>query len=199
MTVNDIKQIVKDARMAGHDIRVKDISYVIVRQFIGDAQTAYRSVYNTSPGEDAVKAFERQASIRYLMDTVPGYMGMTGQAQAAPAGKKPASKYKDITFEENKEALIELLDEIQEMKGTEELSIRDAVKLETEIRTRLNDKFAVSDKKEEHRIVVQPKFNTICPTTRRECFMQTKEFAMQHWGLVDKEQLLKKYDLVEKK
>lgn len=186
MTTSDIRQIVKDARMAGFDIRVKDIMYAIVRKHVDDAQTVYRGIYDVSPGEEAVKAHESQLSFKYLSDALSVYVGDPDTPANSRLGK-PGSKYKDISFEENKEALIELLDEIQSLKGTDDLSVRDAVKLETEIRTRLNDKFAVSDKKEEHRIVVQPKFNTICPTTRKECFLQTKEFAMEHWGLVEKD------------
>lgn len=174
MTTEDIKEIVKSARLAGHDIRVKDISYAIVRQTVEDAVTTYRSIYDASAEEKEVRAFENKSAMKYLWKAVRKYTE-AGKPAPEQAKKNPASKYKDITFEENKEALIELLDEIQELKGTEDLSVRDAVKLETEIRTRLNDKFAVSDKKEEHRIVVNSKYNSICPYCRREVRIKTDE------------------------
>lgn len=174
MTTADIREIVKSARMSGFDIRVKDISYVIVRQTIDDAVAAYRSIYDASADEGEVADFEKSPEMTYLWRTVQTYKG-TGASNADTQQRKTKGKYKDITFEENKEALIELLEEIQGIKGTEDLSIRDAVKLETEIRTRLNDKFAVSDKKEERRIVVNSKYNSVCPYCRHEIRVKTDE------------------------
>lgn len=71
------------------------------------------------------------------------------------------------------------------MNENGELDAKDFIKLDIEIRTKLNDKFAVSEKQDEQRIIVETKFNTICPHTHRECWVQTKEYAMQHWNLIE--------------
>lgn len=182
MNIEDIRSIVKDARIAGHDIRMKDIAYVIVRNSIDDGPMAYRCIFDTAVGDDEVKEYETQKSMKFLKGRMSNLLkGDLVLTKPAKNGKK----YKDITFEENKEAMIELLDVIQEKMKSEEIEVKDGLKLMTDIRTRLNDKFAVSDKKDEHRIVVQAKFNHICEWTRKECFLQTKEYAMKQWGLVE--------------
>lgn len=47
--------------------------------------------------------------------------------------------------------------------------------METDIRTRLNDKFGAAEDKEIDCVVVtEPKYNYICPHTRKECFINPR-------------------------
>ena len=59
------------------------------------------------------------------------------------------------------------------------------IKTEADIRVKLNDKFGASEKTSEQYVVVQPKCNHICEITHRECWLQTKEYAKEHWHLID--------------
>lgn len=203
MTVDEIKDIIKESRLAGHDVKMKDVAYIIVRTVIDDRAVAYRSVFDAAESEDSVKRYEMEPGIKFLKNRLKKYISPKAQKSAASATKVQDtsdkdinSKYKDITFEENKEAMLELIDEIQEGMRNKEIDVAVGLKMQTDIRTKLQDKFEVSNKKDEHRIVVNTKFNHICEWTRKECFLQTKEYAMKQWGLI-KDPALKgenKYD-----
>ena len=192
MTVDEIKDIIKESRLAGHDVKMKDVAYIIVRTVIDDRAVAYRSVFDAAENEDSVKRYEMEPGIKFLKNRLKKYISPKAQRSAAPATKAQDtsdkdinSKYKDITFEENKEAMLELIDEIQEGMRNKEIDVAVGLKMQTDIRTKLQDKFEVSNKKDEHRIVVNTKFNHICEWTRKECFLQTKEYAMKQWGLIE--------------
>ena len=192
MTVDEIKDIIKESRLAGHDVKMKDVAYIIVRTVIDDKAVAYRSVFDAAESEDSVKRYEMEPGIKFLKNRLKKYISPKAQKSAASAtkvqdtsAKDINSKYKDITFEENKEAMLELIDEIQEGMRNKEIDVAVGLKMQTDIRTKLQDKFEVSNKKDEHRIVVNTKFNHICEWTRKECFLQTKEYAMKQWGLIE--------------
>lgn len=192
MTVDEIKDIIKESRLAGHDVKMKDVAYIIVRTVIDDRTVAYRSIFDTAESEDSVKQYEMQPGIKFLKNRLKKYISPKTQKSAASATKAQdtsvkdiSSKYKDITFEENKEAMLELIDEIQDGMRNKEIDVAVGLKMQTDIRTKLQDKFEVSNKKDEHRIVVNTKFNHICEWTRKECFLQTKEYAMKQWGLIE--------------
>lgn len=181
MTEADIKGIVRECRNAGYDIRIKDIIFLVACRFIKDAGIVYRCIYDKSIS--AVELKEYETGISFLKRLVDEKMGQTVQADAKGTTKTAAKKskkaaYKDITFEENKDALIKLLEDIKHGKASGELDIATALKLETDIRTKLNDKFDISDKKDEHRIVVNSKYNDICPHCRREIRRKTDEDMM---------------------
>lgn len=96
-----------------------------------------------------------------------------------------------MTFEENRAGIEQQIREIRELIGqATEAEPRDLKtlatlqKTEADLRSKLNDKFGASEKSEEQYILVQPKYNHICQHTRRECFLQTKEYAMEHWHLI---------------
>lgn len=95
----------------------------------------------------------------------------------------------DISFEENKAGLIELLNKLQQAIDNKEISTKDALKIEADVRTKLNDKFGASEKDNGNVVVVEPKFNYICPYTRRECYIHSKEECMKRYNLVEKEEI----------
>lgn len=178
MTETDIKRIVKDCRDAGYEIRMKDIIFLMACRFIEDAGIVYRSVFDRTVPETELKEYE--SGISYLKRNLDAELnaegaGTDGGKDGSRVRKAKKSKYKDITFEENKEALIKLLEEIKAKRGTEDLDIATALKLETDIRTKLNDKFDITEKKDEHRIIVNSKYNDICPYCRREVRIKTDE------------------------
>ena len=67
-----------------------------------------------------------------------------------------------------------MLDEIRLARMNGELDYKDALKLETEIRTKLNDKFAVADTTEQQYVIVECKYNAICEHCNHEIYIPTK-------------------------
>ena len=93
----------------------------------------------------------------------------------------------DITFEENKQGLIKLLKKTEEAVEKKLMDTKDALKLQTDIRVKLNDKFDTSESNDnKHIIVVPSKHDMICPHTNYECtFMPTKEACMKYYNIKD--------------
>ena len=92
-----------------------------------------------------------------------------------------------ITREQNKTELIRLLKEIKTLAESRKIDAKDAVKMEADIRVKLNDKFEMEESQSQKRIIIVPqKHDIICPHTNRECTsMPTKEACMKYYGLKD--------------
>ena len=74
-----------------------------------------------------------------------------------------------ITREENKQRLIDMLDEIEQGRLRGEISFKDAMALQRDIRVKLNDKFEMEKSDKERRVIVIPaKHLYVCPHTNRE-------------------------------
>lgn len=162
------------------EISESDIAYFVLKKEFRDPDLAYRIVFGSSDGTSDL--YEDREDVRFLRS----YMNNT-IAPSDIVRSKTTSKLSDISFEENKDALIKKLEELEEAKNNGEIEYKDALKLEIEIRTKLNDKFKVSDTGNKQFVLVQPRFNHVCEWTHKECWLQTKEFAMEHWGLIEKE------------
>ena len=65
---------------------------------------------------------------------------------------------------------------------------KDGLKIMADIRVKLNDKFKVESKQQDRMIVVERKFNFVCPATRKECYQLDKEYAMKKWNLIENTQ-----------
>lgn len=92
----------------------------------------------------------------------------------------------DITFEENKAKLIAMLQKVNDLVESGDMSAKDGVKAEIEIRSKLNDKFKVSEEGGQQYIIVEQKFNSICECGR-EISVPTKEDLMKKYNLVEKD------------
>ena len=56
-----------------------------------------------------------------------------------------------------------------------------------DIRYKLNDKFKVETAQKDRMIIVEKKFDFVCPYTRHECYQLDKEEAMKKWDLIEKQ------------
>lgn len=178
--IEDIKKIVEDANRMKHDVKVGDIAYLILSRTITDRNVVYATIFGKGFGDDIPLMYEKSSKIRYLKKYLNANYPDTSE-------KKHKKKVQDISFEDNKMALIAKLEELQHAVDNGDIAYKDSLRAEIDIRTKLNDKFSVNEGSEQQMIVVQPKFNHICDYTHKECWLQTKEYAMQHWDLVERE------------
>lgn len=181
--IEEINKIIKDCQNAGHLLRMPDIGYVCLLQLIKDRNIVYAILHGKGFTKPEISSYDNSGKISFLKKYMKTNFFITKQE------KEFNRAYGDITFEENKEALIKLLDDIRQMAYAGEIDKKDAVKLETDIRTKLNDKFAVSEKQDEQRVVVMKKYNDIC-VCGREIYKPTKDDII--------EDLAKDYDLIPK-
>ena len=184
MTVEDIDKTIDECSDMGHEISEKDISFFILKREYQNAELAYRIIFD-DPTDMDCKEYENLEDIKYLRDYMnANFVGKKNQ----PKKKKSIEDFSDITFEENKDALIGLLKEVEDAKADGTLPLKDALKAEIDIRTKLNDKFNVSEDANEQQIVVTKKFDYICPYLHKECWLQTKEDAMKRYNLIENPQ-----------
>ena len=71
--------------------------------------------------------------------------------------------------------------------ANQEIDKKDGLKILAQISTTLNDKFKVSSEDVQQRIFVNKKFNSICSNCGKELYIPTKEDLMEKYDLVEKE------------
>lgn len=178
----EITKIIEDCKATGHDVTVRDIAYTLLMEHFEDSTVAYTALFGKVSDEE-IKKFDSGKKIKFLKKYInTNYL-------KSESATKSKSKMSDLSFEENKEQLIKNLETIQKMKDSGELDAKDFIKLDIEIRTKLNDKFSVSEKQDDQRVIVYKKFNDIC-VCGREIYRPTREDII--------EELKKEYDIIPK-
>lgn len=182
-----IDVVIEAARKRGHDVRIRDVAYAILRVKLDDAFIAHSVVFGTAD-DKTIKAYESLASVGYLIDW---FTKDFAQPENEPEinieeliGAASKNSEDDITFEENKAAIIALIARTEEAMEQGKIDLDKGLKICADLRVKLNDKFGAAEKSNEQYIIVQPKCNKICPHTRKECWEMTEEFAMKHFHLI---------------
>mgnify|MGYP003457208386 CR=1 FL=1 len=98
--------------------------------------------------------------------------------------KKAKKHSEDISFEENKAYMLKLKKDTEDAMQKGEIDKKDALKILTDISTKLNDKFRINQEEREQMVIVSPKYNTICKCGR-ELYIPTKEELMEKYNLIE--------------
>ena len=196
ISIEDINRIIDECKSQGYDFIMSDLMYVILCPQFKDKTVIYYTLFGKGASESQISDYDESSKMKFLKKYVNQNI----------LKKRISSKsidedeiLEDISFDENKAYMLNLKKKTEE--GIQNGSIKQdkGIEILTKLSIALNDKFSVSEKQDEQRVQVQIKYNNICEWTRKECFLQTKEYAMQNWGLVDMEELKNKYDLIPKK
>lgn len=197
-----IKQITETAQLRGYDVRIRDIAYALLRVKFNDELIAYTVVFGTPEKDSDVTDYESLDSTKYLVrwfekDLAPKEIKVKSDTDIVKTLSKNRqtddTEDGSMTFEENRAGIEKQIDEVLELKKqlidetgkcTDVKTMAMLQKTEMDARSRLNDKFGASEKSAEQYVIVQPKFNHICEHTRRECWLQTRDYAMEHWHLI---------------
>ena len=189
-----IRDITEKCKIKGAEIKVSDIAFVYLCRHFSDPDVAYRALFGKEATQKEVELYSKNKGIDVLRQVLNEMDGHGSNEEFILT--------QDITFEQNKEALIKMLDKIPEAVNDGTLTMKDAMKMEKDIRVALNDKFGTAEESAQQFVFVEAKFNHICEWTHRECFLQTKDYAKKQWGLVEKNELIKElkneYDLIPK-
>lgn len=168
----DIKMVIEAVRSDWAAVSEKDIAFAILYDVLEDKSLAYRMSYHKSE-KDAKKFYDspRFRKLRNMLE---------------PLGVGTVND-KSITREENKAELFKMLSKIEQMFEEGTIDAKDALKMQADIRVKLNDKFDMEESQKPKRIIVVPsKHDVVCPTTNRECnFWPTKKACIKHFGLID--------------
>ena len=173
-----IKRAIEDCARANHTISVRDISYVLLSMQFDDSLVAYKCIFGNDYdyNQDYHATYDQTSTMTYLKS----YVEFT-----LLNDKKKKTKTEDISFEENKEAIINLIKETKEKEERGEIDAKQSLDLQTKLRVTLNDKFRVQSDDVEQIVHVFSKFNAICECGK-EIYVPTKEELMAKYNLVEK-------------
>lgn len=173
-----IKKAIEDCARANHTISVRDISYVLLSMQLDDSLVAYKCIFGNDYdyNQDYHATYDQTSTMSYLKS----YVEFT-----LLNDKKKKKKTEDISFEENKEAIINLIKETKEKEERGEIDAKQSLDLQTKLRVTLNDKFKVQSDETEQIVQVFSKFNAICECGK-EIYVPTKEELMVKYNLVEK-------------
>ena len=174
---DQVRKIQEVCLQDGHDVRFRDVAYCTLKNIFDDPVLAYKAIFETDASDIIIGNYNKSAKVKAIEKYIAEHRLLGGKATLLEGVPTET----DITFAENKAELIKMLDDVDEKLEMGIIEYKDAAKLKVDIRTKLNDKFAVSEDSAAQIIFVQPKFNTDCPHTQKECWLQTKEYAMEHW------------------
>lgn len=203
ITKSDIEKTIKDLNKGNRKIVVRDISYCLLYFEYENAEIAYRSVFDQSATKAVAEKYDSSAKIKalkkYILENFKTKEEEPEQIIVPAKNKKLGDDIpdmSDITFEENKAELVKMLEEIDDAIREKRIAYKDGKKMQVEIRSKLNDKFKVSGDSVQQYVIVEKKFNYICPYLRKECYLYTKEDLIEKYGLVDRKELEKKFKLI---
>ena len=184
ITNEQIKKIITDCASSGYTIKVRDIAYVLLCRSFQDMKSAYGAIFGVGDGniDNIVSMYDASTPINFLKK----YMDINHAAGVESfTKKKKKSSDDDISFEENKAEIVRLIKQTQKELAAGNIEVKDALKIEADLRVKLNDKFQVQDEAKEQLVIVEKKFNSICPCGR-EYYAPTKEELMEMYDLEEK-------------
>lgn len=167
ISYNDIKDIINSLKTEGIEARVRDVAYLVMCDSFVDKGLA--------------------AKVAYQEDEKPSNKVLSTLAERLkPFGIGAVTT---ISKDENREELLKLLQRVQDAEREGAIDPKDAIKIEADIRVKLNDKFNIEEEEGQRRIIVVPqKHDIICKWTSRECSaMPSKEACMKYYNLIDAE------------
>lgn len=187
ITNEQIRQTINDCTKAGHAIGMRDISYILLCRHYEDHTTAYRILFGLDAdfNADYANTYDQTLAINYLRD----YMEFNLNDDAGVKKKKKrVSSEDDISFEENKAEIVNLIKATKQAFENGEIEAKDALKIEADLRVKLNDKFSVTEDIKDQVVYVFEKYNDICPYCSREISRRpiSKDEAMERYDLVEK-------------
>lgn len=181
LDIKDITAIINDGKKLGHEVKVGDIAFSLLCNSISDTKIAFAVLFGKDFSDKDIEKYQKSKKISYVNSYI--------KANFMSEGGAISSKKEELTFEENKAAMISMIDELKEKYNDGMLEYKDYAKMVADLRIKLNDKFNITGKEDESRVVVYKKYNDIC-VCGREIYKPTKEDII--------EELEKEYDLVPK-
>lgn len=175
MDNEQIKKTIEHFKDIGDTIRVRDIAYTLLSKMFADSKTAYQCLFSAEGYDDYADDEMRDKLEQYLSDE--GYIKSIS-TDADTGG---------ITFEQNRREMEILLEKTQQAMDDGLVDPKDALKIMADIRVKLNDKFKVESKQQARYIVVQKRYNNVCPHCNREIYIPSKQDLMEEYGLTEKQ------------
>lgn len=154
--------------------RLRDVVYVVMCDYI-DEDLVYKVIF-------ADDNFEH-----YKKDNALLHKEIKQNIASSLLIGKVANKAEDtLSFDENKAEMIKLIKATQEAESKGEIEVKDSLRIQSDLRTKINDRFKVAEENQSNVIVVPKKCNIICDKFKVECYLPTKEDLMKEYNLIEK-------------
>lgn len=185
----ELTKLIEDCKRVGFDVKMSDIAYVMLVDYFKDKSIPYKILFNKETSEKEIRDYNKNKYTRFLKKYIDTNF-LRKEEDILNQGKNDNSqKYEDISFEENKDAIIKLISEAEEKYKKHEIEWDKYSDRVSKLRIALNDRFKVSEKKDEQRVIVYKKYNDIC-VCGREIYRPTRDDIIEDLKLT--------YDLVPK-
>ena len=178
LTVEKVGEILTNASSQGANLKVRDIAYVLLRRYFDDRSYAWRVCFSDSDyDEKTMDAYEEGIGYQFLKEVLMEVRDKGGLLYD-----------EDITFEENKAYMLKLKRDTEMAMEAGELEKKDGLKILSDLSVKLNDKFSVQAEVKDQMVIVEQKYNDICPRCQTEISRRTmtKEEAMREYNLMEK-------------
>lgn len=178
LTVEKVGEILTAASTHGANLKVRDIAYVLLRRYFEDRSYAWRVCFTDADyDEKTIDAYEEGMGYQYLKEVLMEVRDRGGLLYD-----------EDITFEENKAYMLKLKRDTEIAMEAGELEKKDGLKILSDLSVKLNDKFSVQNEVKDQMVIVEQKYNDICPRCQTEISRRTmtKEEAMREYNLMEK-------------
>ena len=179
LTIEKVGEILTAASTHGANLKVRDIAYVLLRRYFDDRSYAWRVCFTDADyDEKTIDAYEEGTGYQYLKEVLMEVRDRGGLLYD-----------EDITFEENKAYMLKLKRDTEIAMESGELEKKDGLKILSDLSVKLNDRFQVQAQVKDQMVVVEQKYDDVCP----RCFSEVARRPLS------KEEAMKMYDLIEKK
>ena len=179
ITKEQIQDCIAFCEEQGYFIEESDIAYLLINREFKDRYKAYELTKSKGMPDEYVDNYDSSDKMACLRKYMNEHWAKRKESVINTESIEGA-----ITFEENRDALIRYLGEIQNLMDEKKIEPKDGMKMMTDIRLKLNDKFNIKEAQVEQRIIVQPKFNYVCQYTHKECWLMTEEWAKKQYHLI---------------
>lgn len=178
LTIEKVGEILTNASSQGANLKVRDIAYVLLRRYFDDRSYAWRVCFTDADyDEKTIDAYEEGIGYQFLREVLAEVRDRGGLLYD-----------EDITFEENKAYMLKLKRDTELAMEAGELEKKDGLKILSDLSVKLNDKFSVQNEVKDQMVIVEHKYNDICPYCQHEVASKpmTKEEAMETYNLKEK-------------
>lgn len=188
ISTEQVKQAIEDCKKAGHEIGIRDIAYVFLSKNFDDIRMPYRCLFglDVDYNPDYAETYDKTGTMQYLKGYVD--MNFSDGTTSKKRRKKSDGEDIDISFEENKAEIIKLIQETKDKEASGELDAKESLNMQTKLRVALNDKFGAKEDVKDQVVIVNQKYDDICPNCFSEVARRplSKQEAMEMYNLVEK-------------
>ena len=176
MDNEQIKETIGHFKALGRNIRVRDIAYTLLSKMFADPKTAYQCLFDGD-----IEGFDKYSGDP-IRESVEDFLTEQGFIKNLSTDDNTGG----ITFEQNKQAMEQMLKDVQADMDAGIIDRKDGYARMESIRKALNDKFKIERQQQERVIVVEKKFNSVCEFCHHEIYVPTVEDLKEMYNLTEK-------------